>query len=621
MRHKAVKEFSASISASSSGPLMKNKTIKTVKQDAVSHTSNNRIKLLPVAIATVVASMSAPAWSLSFQPTDEVSIDWDTSLNYTAAWRMSDANDDLLANVAGDDGNRNFDKGSMINNRISVLSEVDIRYQNLGAFVRGSAFYDGAYFGKNDNDSPLTSNNSSVAYNEFTKETQDAHGRKARLLDAFVYGNFELGERNLNLRVGRQVVNWGEGLFISGGINNGLNPADATKSNVAGVEVKDILLPTGQVFAQLDLTDNFNVAAFYQWEWQKTEINAVGSYFSISDILDEGGENLIPPEQAALIEAGLRQNIIFNPQVPLPAIVKNAVSTTPFDNHVGIRRGKDVEADDHGQWGVAFNYFAENLGNGTELGLYYINYHEKNPVQIVTSGLYQPYSAASIAANPLLQGANAAVPGLINNSAQIPNVAALTNYHIEYMENTKLIGASFGTLIGDTNVGGEISYRKGTPVRLATGLARKNTIQAQLSMIHSFGVTRLADDFLFAGEIGYNRVQGVKEDDLAIDAFTGERTKKYGSGIAARFTLKYNNVLPATNLEIPISFRHNIDGHSAAGTFTRTANNTDRMSIGANVFYQDQWEAGLSYNAFFGSAKDNAVTDRDYVALNVKYLF
>ena len=593
---------------------MKNKIIKSVKQDAFSPKNSlerPKKKFLTLAVATVVAGMSAPAWSLSFQPTDDVTVDWDTTLNYTAAWRVSDQNDDLLGNRGGDDGDRNFEQGSLINNRISVISELGVSYENVGAFVRGSAFYDEAYFGENDHDNPASANSSSVPYNSFTDETKDLHGKRARLLDAFVYGNFELGERNLSLRVGRQVVNWGEGLFISGGINNGLNPADATKTNVAGVEVKDILLPTGQVFAQLDLTENLNVAAFYQWEWQKTEINAAGSFFSISDILDEGGENLVPPVLAANIESLLRAGVVNNAPPPVAA----AVSSTPFDNSPGIRRGKDVDADDDGQWGVAFNYFAENLGNGTELGLYYLNYHEKTPVNVVTSfSQYQPYSAASVGSNPFLQGANVAA----NNS---PQAIPFGTYHIEYLENTKLIGASFGTLIGDTNVGGEISYRKGTAVRLASGIDRVNTVQAQLSMIHSFGVTRLADDVLFAGEIGYNRIQGVDKDDLAVDAFTGERAEKHGSGIAGRLILKYNNVLPATNVEVPISFRHNIDGNSAAGTFTRTANNTDRLSIGANVLYQQQWEAGLSYNAFFGSADDNAITDRDYVALNVKYSF
>ncbi|KEQ19750.1 DUF1302 domain-containing protein [Endozoicomonas numazuensis] len=591
---------------------MKNKTIKTVKQDAVSHSSNNRIKLLPVAIATVVASMSAPAWSLSFQPTDEVSVDWDTTLNYSAAWRMSDHNDDLIGNSLGDDGNRNFEKGSMVTNRFSVLSEMDIRYQNMGAFVRGSAFYDDAYFGKNDNDSPLTNNNLSVAYNEFTDETKDAHGKKARLLDAFVYGNFDVANRNLNVRVGRQVVNWGESIFI-GNIGLAMSPVDGTKSNVAGVEVKDIYLPVGQVFAQLDLTENLSVAAYSQWEWAKTETNAVGSFFSVSDGIDEGGESLLPAEQFATLEQNvelMRQGIIAN----APAPVASAVGANSIDAP-GIRRGKDIDADDDGQWGLAFNYFAENLGNGTEFGLYYINYHEKTPANVVRSlSNYQPYSDAAVAANPFLSALNTTYESNIPaaNRAQVP----IGTYHIEYFENIKLIGTSFGTLIGDTNVGGEIALRKDTTVLDQNGTAmRADTVQAQLSMIHSFGVTRLADEVLFTGEIGYNQVLGKDKDEIQSTA------ELHGSGLAGMVTLKYNNIFPATNLEVPISFRHNIDGKSAAGTFTATGSNSDRLSIGAKFFYQDQWEAGLSYNAYFGKAEDNAYTDRDYVALNVKYSF
>ena len=224
-----------------------------------------------VMAAAIAASIAMPgAYALSFQPTDEVTIDWDTNVSYAAAWRMEDPDAEALEAINGDDGNRNFDKGAMINNRVSIISEAAINYRNYGAFIRGSAFYDDVYFHTNDNPGVFgsTVNHSSAAANEFTDATKKQNGKDARLLDAFVFGDFDLAGRNLNLRVGRQMVSWGESLFIPG-ISGAMSPADGTKANVPGVEVKDVLLPVGQVFAQFDLTNDLSVSAYSQWEWEK----------------------------------------------------------------------------------------------------------------------------------------------------------------------------------------------------------------------------------------------------------------------------------------------------------------------------------------------------------------
>ncbi|WP_238593866.1 DUF1302 domain-containing protein [Endozoicomonas atrinae] len=499
-----------------------------------------------VMAAAIAASMSMPgAYALSFQPTDEVSIDWDTNIGYAAAWRMEDPDAVALANVNGDDGNRNFKKGALVNNRLSIISEASLSYKNYGAFIRGSAFYDDVYFHQNDNDSPGTINHSSAPHNEFSEATKKQNGKDARLLDAFVFGDFDIAGRNLNLRVGRQMVSWGEALFIPG-VSGAMSPADGTKANVPGVEVKDILLPVGQVFGQFDLTNDLSISAYSQWEWEKTDINGVGSFFSTTDVLDAGGES------------------VFIPITP-------SFSLQPT-------RGNDIAARDSGQWGVALNYFAEGLGNGFDLGLYYINYHDKEPSMFFDLAGSTP-----------------------------------VGYHLEYFEDIKMIGASFGTLLGSTNIGGEVSMRKGAAVRdpQATPM-RADIVQAQLSAVHAFGVTPIADDIMFSGEIGVNRVQGYEESELDGD--------KIGSGMGAAVTFKYTNVMVGTNFEIPVKFSANFRGDAAGGKFTSTSN-SDRFSLGGKLIYQGNLETSLIYTAYLGDYEDNAFTDRDYLAFNVKYAF
>ncbi|WP_066017147.1 DUF1302 domain-containing protein [Endozoicomonas atrinae] len=509
--------------------------------------------------AAVSAGAVQNSYALSFEPADEVTVHWDTTVGYSAGWRVSEQNQEALANPIDDDGNRNFKKGAMVNNRFSVLSEADIQYKNYGAFIRGSAFYDGAYYGKTDNDSPLTYNGYGN-HDGFSKQVRDAHGSDARILDAFVYGSFDIKGQLLNVRVGEQVVSWGESLFIPG-ISSAMSPADATKTTVPGVEVKDILLPVGQVFAQYDVNDSLSIAAYSQWEWAKNEISESGSYFGASDILDKAGQTL------------------------------------PLGGPYVATHNPDIDAKSTGQWGVAVNYYAENLGYGTDFGLYYINYHDKNPSIVLD----------------------------FNNPGPNPPAYLPSGYHSEFVEDIKLIGISFSTLIGDTNVGGEIAYRKDAAVNPAgynnssAAIRIADTVQAQLSVIHSFGASAIADDVVFSGEFGYNEVRGINNNN-ELPGYADLTMDESGAGIAGSVTLKYNSVFPGTNLEVPVNFSHNINGNSAAGGFTK-GQNSDRVSVGTKFIYKTQWEAGINYSAYFGSYEENQYTDRDFVSVNLKYSF
>src|SRR5690606_7310248 len=129
-----------------------------------------------------------------------------------------------------DDGNRNFKKG-LISNRVDWLSELDVVYaKRYGFRLSGAAWYDSVYNQRNDHDSPGTSNRFSGSYNSFNPTTRDLHGRKAELLDAFVFGGFDVGETRLNLRAGQHSVLWGESLFFgANAIAGAMAPVDVIK--------------------------------------------------------------------------------------------------------------------------------------------------------------------------------------------------------------------------------------------------------------------------------------------------------------------------------------------------------------------------------------------------------
>lgn len=118
-----------------------------------------------------------------------------------------------------------------------------------------------------------------------------------------------------------------------------MNPVDAGKSSIPGTEVKERLLPTGQLFAQYGVSESLDLQLYYQYEWQKTELNAVGSYFSATDFIDKGGFS---------------------------------------DANGQLLRLSDDEPRDSGQYGVALRYLAEHWNN-TEFGLYRLRFHSKTP--------------------------------------------------------------------------------------------------------------------------------------------------------------------------------------------------------------------------------------------------
>ena len=140
-------------------------------------------------LSIALALCSAEVMAFQFDTGVEgLKTSWDNTIKYSNAWRLNERADNVMAsspNPNKDDGDRNFSTG-LISNRFDLLSELDIKYGDVGARLSGAAWYDTVYNEKNDNNSPATANPVSVDYNEFTDKTRDLHGRDAEILDAFV---------------------------------------------------------------------------------------------------------------------------------------------------------------------------------------------------------------------------------------------------------------------------------------------------------------------------------------------------------------------------------------------------------------------------------------------------
>lgn len=518
-------------------------------------------------VAGALAALAGQAQALSFDLDNGMTLDVDTTVGYSAQWRRESHDPNVLAFPASnlgfltDDGNRNFDKGDMTQNQINFSTDLDLNYGDGGVFARARGWYDEVY----DDDDLIGTNTWTGQPKSFQKDGLDDHKSRLELQDLFWYHGFAMGDQYLSLRVGEQVVNWGESLFIQGGISTAMGPLDATKANAPGTALKDIFMPIGQVYGEMAVTDLLSIGAYYQYDWENTRIDAPGTYFNILDGLGQGS-----------VGDPMETNVI-------PGV---------GGNELVVSRDKP----DEGQYGIAIRYLAENL-NSTEFGFYYINYNDFTP----------------------------ALEFLSN-----PNDGGSVNLNQNYYEDIDLYGVSFGTVFGDMNVSGELSYRDGIPVRhnntAGFAYAPAEAIQAQVSGIYIFPQNPLADTLTFTGEIAHNRIIDFDYPG-GIDSLVKDRS---ASSAVVSLSANYMNITGGLDMKLTGTYRNDFNGRSSM-EFS-FAEGTEQFALKSDFTYLGRHKFGASYVWYLtdtddiiddrgGLAFGHLNADRDYVAAYYKYTF
>lgn len=638
--------------------------------------------VLPLAVST------ASAFELNL---GAVTGSLDTTLSYGTGWRM-EAQDENKAALYPDyasivkanrrtfinknDGDANFDNDSKpISSVYKITSDLELKWNDFGVFVRGTAFYDTVLSDEYPNRSQPAYFPNSVSCNTqstvdvtacgFPSELDNKVASDVRALDAYVYGNFDVGGRALNVRLGEQVINWGEALFLQDGINNA-NPVSLSQLRLPGAEIKEALLPLPMIFASYELADSLTMEAFYEFDWDYSEADGVGTFYSTDDAFAGDGANRILVDFSNSAFAGLVSG--YNP---------NGSTSLTAD------RISDKPVDSAGQFGVSFRYSMDE----TEFGLFYMNYHSHKPVaQATTAGF------TTVPGN---------LPANINSAlAYIDN----TVYQIVYPEDIQMIGLTFSTTVGDLALSGELAYRPNDVIlsELGDNLVAYNSIAAicyGLSQCDptegiSFGETlnngnpiKPGDtvkvweeletynlDFVainnFGPALGANGVIGVLEvganyvpkgEDkryastaslLNIPTLTGDSAAASGfvcpapgSTTAAIYeadtclsegpsddymdnfswgyrmvlSATYNDVFAGVTLNPVVRFAHDVDGNShRTGNFHE---NRKSATVGMNAVYNNEFDVGVAYNSFWGAESSNLLSDRDNLTLTLKYSF
>ena len=439
---------------------------------------HNPFKVTALAAAIAATGAVTPAYALFDYEEGEFKVQADTTVSIGAAWRASDrdyrgvgdfnAGANTLAPIvvpsdnpsrahhlhgtsSQDNSNLLWKKGSTYSEVVKISADVELNYKNFGAFVRGKAYYDNrivngdgvtdlpTYYRQDNNGDPL--------------EPAQSQGAGGDILDAFVWGDFDLGDMPLNVRLGRQVISWGESVLFANGIN-AINPVDVNALLTPGSEVKDALLPLAAAYASLGITENFSVEGFVLLEWKNSELPACGTFFSTTDL---AGPNCWGGFYASGTEATSH----------------STTSATPYASEsTRLPRGDDIDASDDGQFGLAARYFVDSIE--TEFGAYYINYHSQAPL---ISGHMPTLEGLPLPLPPgiTLSQARYGLQSLSNRTNAAAALLPSGDFAIEYPEDIQLFGFSFNTTMsmglpgGDTSVSGEISMRKDQPFQLEDG--------------------------------------------------------------------------------------------------------------------------------------------------------
>jgi hypothetical protein len=552
------------------------------------HYPGRRAALALAAGAALSLATGARAFEFDTGNPD-LKLRWDNTVRYSAAFRVDDRSPGLSRttfgptgvvgpnNINQDDGDNNFKRG-LVSNRLDLLSELDLRYGRVGARLSGAAWYDEVYNGSTDN--ATTTSNSTRGASRFPSETEKVMGRKAELLDAFVFGSFELGDTPVTVRLGRHTLLWGESLFFgANGIAGGQAPLDLVKLlSVPNSTFKEIARPTGKLSAQVQLSSNVALGAYVTYEWEKTRLMPVGAYLSASDTLGPGAERI------------------------------NAGPTGMFV------RQPDLEARDSGQGGVQLRWRVDAID--TDLGFYAIRYHATGPSNINNTLAGFP---PALTAQSYRWIYHEDIDAFGASFAKTIDEWGLAG-EMSYRRNTPL-ASSGQSVIPAIGVG--VGYDN----RDNPGYAVGETAHLQFSWIASLGPNFLARESSFVGEIAWNKRVKVTKNPQMLNP----NADKTATAMRVVFSPSYRQVLPGLDLTPSVGLGYTWGKSSAVGPSFGPDKGGD-MSLGLGAVYLGKWNANLSYVRFLGPegpTLDNtnnaqfkqALKDRDFISLSLRTTF
>jgi hypothetical protein len=630
------------------------RTAATARRQAFRRSAVTLATLATLGVAGAAQAFDVPTGN------PDLTLRWDNTVRYNLGARVQKQDSNLLASPNFDDGDRNFSNGSIVTNRVDLLSELDLVWRrNFGFRVSGAAWYDDAYRHL-DNHNDATANTlvnglpRAGVLSPYTKRY--AQGPSGEFLDAFAFGNFDVGPVPFNVKAGQHTVYWGESLLFGGavhGISYSQNSIDAWKAFATpGSEAKELFRPRGGLTIQAQPTRDVTLAGQWFYNWQAIRVPESGSYLTVNDALNFGGESQIvaPNPFAASI-----------PGAPAYLRVWNTNNVPPSRTSGNL-----------GDFGLAARWSPEWL-DGT-LGFYYRNATDISPQVVAVPGLATTVPAAlctQIGGIPL-GGTNCIINRNATSVSELQRFGKFGTYNTAYGDDIHIYGVSLSKQVAGVSVGAEVSYRQNMPLlsqavqvvpapltRLVPGSvaigslsadgtpgALGDTWHALVNGVNVFPKTALFDTATLAGELTWMQWAKVTQNEAVFKGRAGylnadgsspiDKVTKNYVGLALNFTPTWFQVFPGMDLSAPITWSQGLSGNAAV--LLGGNEGAGNYSAGLALDMYQKYRFDLKYNGYYGNyatttpgfqgypgvlpnGVNAAISDRGWVSLTFKTTF
>jgi hypothetical protein len=373
----------------------------------------NTLIALQTAVATCLLS-TGTAFAVEFKLADgDIDGSFNSTITVGAGMRLRDPSCSIVGDSAacggtanpaqwagGDNGNLNYRKGDLFTTYLKGTHELLLKTPG------GLKFFSRATWKKD-----FTADD--TRRTDLSDDAKAQIVNNAELLDFWVSKDFSIGDQNARVRLGNQVISWGEALFFVGGISN--NVLDYQKLLVPGTQLKEAFLPVPAIDISSSLSATVSAEAYYQFKWRRARVAPVGSYFSASDAYNNGR---VPTSfnGSNFNVTGMDQYALTGSRNMTDA---QALGAFTANGDFGVPIIPDKTPKNSGQFGVAFKWAPD--GTALNLGAYMTNYHDQFPVLGVVGGG--------------------------------------TQYEWSFPQNRQMYGVSANFPVGNWAIGTEFSYR------------------------------------------------------------------------------------------------------------------------------------------------------------------
>lgn len=503
-----------------------------------------KIRVISQAVACVMLATGS-AQAVTFE-TENVKGSFISTVFSGVQYSLENVDPTINTNNNGNN-KANYSSQSVPSANIRGIHELDLEFNDgWAAFARGTWVKD---FELGDTKTALH------------PDAQDEADSEIRILDLFVEKSYTIGDQFGRVRVGNQVLNWGESLFHFGGINYATNPVDIKAATLPGGQIKEILVPVPMLSVNQGLTDELSVEAYYQFDFEPHRFPPVDTYWSTTNLIGEG----------------------------------NLITASPSDGGFG-----GVEDDpDESQYGFTLQYQPED--SITSYGFYYAHYNEKFP-----------WVRWDTDFTPNLTYAEGIDMYAFSMNTDVGEWAM--GAELAYRPNDVIATDPFGSCIG---AGACLREQE----RWSADVTAINLMTPSGPMGWLLNATG-ADSGIVLADVALSYVPGLEPADTDVLAAL-DSSKSLSWGYAVEASVSYEgSLIPGWTVSPGAFFRHNVSGssHELLGWWR---NEAKELNAYVNFVNQDDLTVAVQYLGYWGGEPAKVVDnrDKDVIAITLSKTF